>query len=130
MHFRMHDVATSADTGGMDVGRFLSLSAAANNGSLALVAAIVVLLVLVWAISSPFWEIPDEPSPAEPARSLGGFRPAGGPADVTSPLPRALRANGYGGPRHAAGPPRPPNVSGSPPWGPAPRPPGIPPAGW
>jgi hypothetical protein len=114
----------------MDVGRFFSLSAVANNGVLALLAAVVVLLVLVWALSSPFWETPDELSPADPAPSLAGYRPAAGPADATSPLPRAIRVGSYAGPRHAAGPPRPPKVSGSPPWGPAPRPPGLPPAGW
>jgi hypothetical protein len=111
----------------MDVGRFLSLSAVANNGVLALLAAVVVLLVLVWAISSPFWEIPDEP---EAAPSAAGPRPGAMAADATSPLPRAIRAGAYAGPRHAAGPARPPKVSGTPPWEPAPRPRSAPPAGW
>jgi hypothetical protein len=115
----------------MDVGRFLSLSAAANNGVLALLASVVVLGVMVWALSSRAWEIPDEPSPAELAHSpsWAGSRSPVPPDDVTSPLPRQVRTGGYAGPRHAADPSRRPKVSGSPPWEPAPRPSGQPPAG-
>jgi hypothetical protein len=134
MHFRMHDVATSADTGDMDLGR-ATFSTLANDGYLSLAAAVVVLLVLVWALASPFWQIPDEPPapvrhaslPAD-ARVLNGYPGHAGPADATSPIPRATVR--YATPRHAAGPGRPVNVSGSPPWGPAPRPPGLPPTGW
>jgi hypothetical protein len=114
----------------MDVGRYFSLSAVANDGVLSLLAAVVVLLVLVWALSSPFWDIPEEPEAAHPGPHAAAPRQGAGPPDATSPIPRAIRAGAYTAPRHAAGPPRPPKVSGNPPWGPAPRPRGAPPVGW
>ncbi len=123
MHFRMHGVMTPADTGGMDVGRYLNISALANDGALSAAAALVVLIVLFWALSSPFWEIPDEPRTTAPVRT--DPRSHAGPNDATSPIPRTVRVTSYqGGPRHAAGPARVPKVTGAPPWGPAPRPPG------
>jgi hypothetical protein len=134
MHFRMHGVVTSADTGGMDLGR-ATFSTLATDGYLSLAAAVVVLLVLVWALASPFWEIPDESPPVRHASlpadgrlPTAGYPGHAGPTDATSPIPRPTIR--YATPRHAAGPARPPKVSGSPPWGPAPRPPGLPPVGW
>jgi hypothetical protein len=133
MHFRVDDVVTSADTGGMDLGR-ATFSTLANDGYLSLAAAVVVLLVLVWALASPFWEIPDESPPVRhaslpaDARLQNGYPGHAGPADATSPIPRPTIR--YATPRHAVGLARPPKVSGSPPWGPAPRPPGMPPVGW
>jgi hypothetical protein len=107
----------------MDVGRYLNISALANDGILSAAAALVVLIVLFWALSSPFWEIPDEPMTTAPAQT--GQRSHAGANDATSPIPRAVRVSAYqGGPRHAAGPARMPRVTGAPPWGPAPRPPG------
>jgi hypothetical protein len=130
----MHDVVTSADTGRMDLGR-ATFTTLANDGYLSLAAAVVVLLVLVWALASPFWQIPDEappvrhaPPPADARPQTNGYPGHAGPADATSPIPRPTIR--YATPRHAAGLSRLPKVSGSPPWGPAPRPPGLPPTGW
>jgi hypothetical protein len=107
----------------MDVGRYLNISALANDGVLSAAAALVVLIVLFWALSSPFWEVPDEAMHTAPVRA--DPRSHAGPNDATSPIPRAVRVSTYqGGPRHAAGPARMPRVTGGPPWGPAPRPPG------
>lgn len=115
-------------TCGMDLGRYLSISVIANDGALSGVAALVLLIVLFWALSSPFWEFPDELVTAAPAHP--GPRSDAGPLEVTSPIPRAAHVGAYQGwPRHAAGPIRTPKVTGSPPWGPAPRPPGPPPSG-
>jgi hypothetical protein len=112
----------------MDVGRYLNISAVANNGVLSAAAALVVLIVLFWALSSPFWEIPDEPVTTTPAHT--DQRPHATANDATSPIPRTVRVGTYqAGPRHAAGPARVPRVTGAPPWGPAPRPPGLPPVG-
>jgi hypothetical protein len=112
----------------MDLGRYLNISAVANDGILSAVAALVVLVVLFWALSSPFWKIPDEPANATPAHT--DARSPAGAADATSPIPRTVRVGTYqAGPRHAAGPVRAPRVTGAPPWGPAPRPPGLPPVG-
>lgn len=127
MHFRMHGVVSASDTGGVDLGRYLSISAAANDGVLSAAAALVVLIVLFWALSSPFWEIPDEPMATAPPHVHP--RSYAGAVDATSPIPRAIRVGTYQGPRHAASPPPMPRVTGAPPWGPAPRPPGLPPAG-
>jgi hypothetical protein len=124
MHFRMHDVVSAADTDRVDLGRYLSISAAANDGVMSAAAALVVLIVLFWALSSPFWEIPDEPLAHAPGHP--DPRSHAGPTDATSPIPRPVRVATYRGPRHASGPPRLPKVSGAPPWGPAPRPPGLP----
>ena len=111
----------------MDVGRYLNISAVADNGVLSAVAALIVLIVLFWALSSPFWKIPDEPT-TTPAHT--DPRSHAAVNDATSPIPRTVRVGTYqGGPRHAAGPARAPRVSGAPPWGPAPRPPGLPPVG-
>jgi hypothetical protein len=126
MHFRMHGVVSTTDTDRLDLGRYLSISAAANDGALSAVAALVVLIVLFWALTSPFWEIPDEPA-AAPGHA--DPRSHAGATDATSPIPRTVRVGAYQGPRHAAGAPRMPKVSGAPPWGPAPKPPGLPPAG-
>ncbi len=110
----------------MDVGRYLNISAVANDGILSAAAALVVLVVLFWALSSPFWTIPDEPANTTPAHT--DPRSHAGAPDATSPIPRAVRVGTYqAGPRHAAGPVRVPRVTGAPPWGPAPRPPGLPP---
>lgn len=126
MHFHMHEVVTATHTDGMDVGRYLSISAIANDGILSAASALVVLIVLVWALSSPFWEIPYEPATTVPAQASP--RSHAGPNDATSPIPRTVRVGAYqGGPRHAARAVRTPKVSGGPPWGPAPKPPGPPP---
>jgi len=126
MHFRMHDVVSAADTDGMDVGRYLNISTIANNGVLSAAAALVVLIVLFWALSSPFWKIPDEPVATTPAHT--DPRSHMGVTEATAPIPRTVRVGTYqAGPRHAAGPVRVPRVTGAPPWGPAPRPPGLPP---
>ncbi len=116
----------------MDVGRVFSVSVLTNGGVLPLAAAVVVLLVLWWAISSPAWDVSEEPAesapprpaPARPVPVRNGTRPAGGHG-ATAALPRPVGTAAYSGPRHAAGPSRSPKVSGSPPWGPAPRPPGF-----
>ena len=60
MHFRMHDVVSTTDTCGMDVGRYLNISAAPNDGVLSAAAALVVLVVLFWALMPQFWQVPDE----------------------------------------------------------------------
>ncbi|HTZ25829.1 MAG TPA: hypothetical protein VMC83_17680 [Streptosporangiaceae bacterium] len=110
----------------MDVGRYLNISAIADNGVLSAVAALVVLIVLFWALSSPFWKIPDEPATTAPTQT--DPRSHAGAADAPAPIPRTVRVGTYqAGPRHAAGPVRVPRVTGAPPWGPAPRPPGLPP---
>jgi hypothetical protein len=113
----------------MDVGRYLNFSAVANDGVLSAAAALVVLVVLFWALSSPFWQIPDESAATTPAH-IDPRSHSGAANDATSPIPRTMRVGTYqGGPRHAAGPVRAPRVTGAPPWGPAPRPPGLPPVG-
>jgi hypothetical protein len=120
----------------MDVGRYLNISAAPNDGVLSAAAALVVLVVLFWALMPQFWQVPDE----LPATALAhtGPRSHAAPADATFPIPRTPRAAthpagsrpaGSGGPRHAARPARVPRVTGAPPWEPAPRPPGAPPTG-
>jgi hypothetical protein len=120
----------------MDVGRYLDISAAPNDGVLSAATALVVLIVLFWALMPQFWQVTDEMVATAPAHT--GPRSHGGPNDATFPIPRTPRAGansagtrpaGPGGPRHAARPARMPRVSGAPPWDPAPRPPETPPAG-
>ena len=115
----------------MDVGRYLSISAAPNDGVLSAVAALVILVVLFWALMPQFWQVTDDL--ATPAAAHAGPRSHAGPSDATFPIPRTPRVATYqagprpSGPRHAAPPDRAPRVSGQPPWPPAPRPPGGPP---
>jgi hypothetical protein len=113
----------------MDVGRYLSISAAPNDGVLSAAAAVVVLVVLVWALMPQFWQVTDDLAATAPAHT--GPRSHAGPSDATFPITRASRAPGtyQPAPRHAARPARMPRVTGAPPWEPAPRPPGTPPAG-
>jgi len=95
-----------------------------NDGVLPLLSALVVVVVLRWAISSPVWRIMEEadqppgPRPA-PTKSLRPSAPAPRPARIVPPgRPMA---------RHATTSlVRPPQVTGGPPWGPAPKPPGLP----
>jgi hypothetical protein len=119
----------------MDVGRYLSISAAPNDGVLSAATALVLLVVLFWALMPQFWQVPDEMAAAPAA---AGPRSHAGPSDATFPIPRTPRAATYaagprpagsGGPRHAARPAHMPRVTGAPPWDPAPRPPGGPPTG-
>ena len=132
----MHDVVSTTDNYAMDLGRYLNISAAPNDGVLSAAAALVVLVVLFWALMPQFWQVPDELPVTAPAHT--GPRSHAGPADATFPIPRTSRATSYpasprpagsSGPRHAARPARVPRVTGAPPWEPAPRPPGTPPAG-
>ena len=148
----MRDVVSTTDTYGMDLGRYLNIAAAPNDGVLSAAAALVVLVVLFWALMPQFWQVPDE-LPAT-ASAHTGPRSHAGPNDATFPIPRTPRAAAYpagprpagsggprpagsggprlagsGGPRHAARPARVPGVTGAPPWEPAPRPPGAPPTG-
>jgi len=125
----------------MDVGRYLSISAAPNDGVLSAATALLLLVVLFWALMPQFWQVSDELAATAsghtgPAHT--GPRSHGGANDATFPIPRTPRVGAYpagprpavpGGPRHAARPARVPRVTGAPPWEPAPRPPGTPPAG-
>jgi len=108
-----------------------------------LVSFLVVLLALPAAIVIAAWahrtsraEFPrsspprtDNP-PAEGADAEPDLpEPATGPP--ASPLPRRVAGQSgvaypAGDPAHPPGVSRPPQVSGSPPWGPAPKPPGVP----
>lgn len=85
----------------------------------------VVLLVLVWALSSPVWNVQDElessPGGAGLA-SAGGGR--AGPATSPPRQPYAASQHGQVAGR-ATGLVQRPKVTGGPPWGPAPRPPGL-----
>ena len=115
----------------MDLGRYLSTSAAPNDGVLSAASALVVIVVLVWALMPQFWQVTDELATTS---AHTGPRPHGGPNDATFPIARAAHAGSYpsaprpAGPRHASRPARVPRLSGAPPWGPAPKPPGAPPA--
>jgi hypothetical protein len=120
----------------MDLGRYLSISAAPNDGVLSAAAALVVLVVLFWALMPQFWQVTDELAATNPGHT--GPRSHAGANDATFPIPRTPRVGTYAagprpaapsGPRHAARPARVPRVTGAPPWEPAPRPPGTPPAG-
>lgn len=114
------------------MGRYLNLSAAPKDGVLSAAAALLLLAVLFWALMPQFWQGPDELVATAPAHA--GPRSHAGPSDATFPIPRTPRAGTYpasprpAGPRHAARPARVPKVTGAPPWDPAPRPPGTPPA--
>jgi hypothetical protein len=125
---------STTDTYGMDLGRYLNISAAPNDGVLSAATALVVLVVLFWALMPRFWQVPDEMPATGPAT---GLRSHAVPSDATFPIPRTPRDATYpagprpagsGGPRHAARPARMPRVTGAPPWEPAPRPPETPPA--
>ncbi len=111
----------------MDLGRYLNISAAPNDGVLSAAAALVVLVVLFWALMPQFWQVTDELAATAPAHT--GPRSHGGPNDATFPIPRTPRVGAYpagprpagpGGPRHAARAARVPRVAGAPPWEPAP----------
>lgn len=105
------------------------LAAAANDGILSLASLLVVLLVLRWALSSPVWKIPDEleAAPGGAALPLASARPYSASAGAVIPHAARAGAGEYGEAvagrtSGLAGSPR---VSGGPPWGPAPRPPGL-----
>jgi hypothetical protein len=100
----------------------------AKGGVLAAVA-VVVLLVVVWALRSPARKRAKQPPQARPARPAAASGGTAAPNDATSPLARPV-LNGHAGPRRTSEPGRPPKISGDPPWGPAPKPPGQPPADW
>lgn len=118
-----HGVVTASDNGVMEVGRLISTSA--SDGVLSLAALLVVFMVLGWALVSPVWNVQDgQAAPAGGGPSPGGARLPGGPGDATSGLARPGYAGGQPVGR-AAGLVRPPKVAGSPPWGPAPMPPGL-----
>ncbi len=96
-----------------------------NDGVLPLLSALVVVIVLRWAISSPVWRIMEEadqppaPHPAQ-ATSLRSPPAAARPPARIVPPGRPVA-------RHATTTlVRPPQVTGAPPWGPAPKPPGLP----
>src|SRR5580692_11910544 len=93
MHFRMHDVVSTTDTCGMDVGRYLNISAAPNDGVLSAAAALVVLVVLFWALMPQFWQVTDDLAATAPAHT--GSRSHGGPNDATFPIPRTPRVGAY-----------------------------------
>jgi hypothetical protein len=80
-------------------------------------------MVLGWALVSPVWNVQDEQvAPAGAGPWPAGVRLPG--TDATPGLARPGYAGGQYG--QAAGRVvRPPKVSGSPPWGPAPMPPGL-----
>jgi hypothetical protein len=127
-------------------------AALGTDGIPFLLGLLVLLLVamLVAVIRLPPWAGPEpdeddqpgrpaapaRPAPAAPARAPRAVRLPGEPAGaIFPPSPPADAAGqpdqtGYT-PRHAPGlgpgqdPARPPKVTGSPPWGPAPRPPGL-----
>jgi hypothetical protein len=124
----------------MEAGKLFSVMA--NDGILSLASVLVVLLVLRWALRSPAWNVQDELGAAPaggaaagaarsgaslptPAGWLPAVRPSAETGGATSPLPRV--AGQYGGQPagRADGLIRRPNVSGGPPWGPAPRPPAL-----
>jgi hypothetical protein len=92
--------------------------------------AILTLLLLVFVaaiIRSPAWT----PSPASPDADPLGPRQTGD-EPPTVPLPRRVAgqsgriARGPGELQFPPGVVRAPRVSGTPPWGPAPKPPGVP----
>ena len=85
----------------MDLGRYLNISAAPNDGVLSAAAALVVLVVLFWALMPQFWQVTDELAATAPAHT--GPRSHGGPNDATFPIPRTPRVGAYpAGPRPQA----------------------------
>ena len=89
----MHDVVSTTDTCGMDLGRYLNISAAPNDGVLSAAAALVVLVVLFWALMPQFWQVTDDLAATAPAHT--GPRSHGGPNDATFPIPRTPRVGAY-----------------------------------
>ena len=101
-----------------------------------LLALPVAIVIAAWARRTSRAEFPRSSPQRTDNPPAGGAdaepdlpEPAAGPP--ASPLPRRVAGQAgvaypTGDPAHPPGVSRPPQVSGSPPWGPAPKPPGVP----